>query len=96
MPTKHVTTVTRDGITKIQPGMNVSTTSGYLPDGKVILNVSRSYPKVRNSFGGFGTSRKCDCDGMVFSSANEAFAFALDRGYLDVYYPKHYKGMVRA
>lgn len=82
MARKQVITTTQSGMSPSQPGMNVSVTSGM---GKHVLNVSRHYNHLLNEFGGYGVSKRCDCDKMEFPSSEAAFAFALDRGYCRVW-----------
>jgi hypothetical protein len=87
MPANRRTTCTQNGITKSQPGVSVSVGSGYLPDGKVILSVTRSY-QIKNSFGGIGVSKKLDCYGKVFDNSDAAWAFAFEHGYTMIYYKR--------
>jgi len=72
-------TVTQEGVAPRQPDMCVSVTSG---SGRNVLNVSRCYTGLTNGIGGRGRFKPCDCDGFEFASAEAAFAFALERGYL--------------
>lgn len=87
----RATLVTQPGVTVSQPGVSVSTTSPiYTADGTCVpgvcrLNVSRHYDHIPNEFGGHGVSKPCDADGMLFISTEEARAYALARGYLQVF-----------
>ena len=81
MAKKTINTCTQDNF-------SVSVTSGFLPNGKVILNVRRCYPNRKNEFGGIGMSKKTDHDGKVFNNSDEAFEFALSRGYIRLYFKK--------
>lgn len=79
----HKATVTQEGVTKSQPSVGCSV-SEY--SGKVVLNVYRNYPNLKNSFGGLGKFSKLDADGKAFKTSDEAFAYAKDHGYLREYF----------
>lgn len=79
---KHLTTVTQEGVTLSQPGVCASVMTGC---GKCVLHVSRAY-EVRNVFGGVGVHKPLDCDGMEFDTSEQAWSFALARGYVRRYY----------
>lgn len=97
MGKKHIATVTQCGMTVSQPGTGVSVTSGYHLDGKVILNLYRSYNNLKNEFGGIGLSKRLDYDGKVFDNSDAAWAFALEHGYIRQYFKKAWKfKMVKA
>jgi hypothetical protein len=81
-------TATQDGITSSQPGTSVSAMTHYDENGHragVRLSVTRYYPYLPNEFGGIGVIKPLDCNGMIFKSNEEAFQFALERGYLQEY-----------
>ncbi len=80
---KHIVTVTQEGVTASQPGVNCSVTSF---NGTCTLNVRRLYPNLCNDFGGRGVFKRLDADGILFPSADAAFAFARDRGYVRPYF----------
>jgi hypothetical protein len=80
-----ITLVTQNGMTANQPGISSSTTH-QLGTSVWRLNVSRYYPNLRNSFGGLGVSKRCDADGMEFSSSEAARQYALEHGYLQPYF----------
>lgn len=84
---RKLPTVTQEGMTPLQPGTSVSSTSGTGING-AILHVSRYYPNVPNTFGGKGRFKACDCDGMLFPSSDAAHQFAFERGYTRVFISK--------
>jgi len=63
-----------------QPGVVVAVHHLH-GSGEYMLSVSRYYPSLPNDMGGRGRFKNCDHRGKVFSSYDEAWAFALDRGY---------------
>lgn len=80
---KNISTCTQSGMTKSQPGMCVSTSS--YKSGEVTLNVYR-HRNLRNEFGGIGRTAYCDSNGMKFKTSDEAYAYAFERGYLQVFH----------
>lgn len=90
-----MTLVTQNGIVKNQPGVCVSFTCPAFDwktmtpiPGKVQLNVTRYYDHLPNKLGGRGVSKKCDHNGKLFNTVEEAKKFALEHGYLTQYFPK--------
>lgn len=81
-------TVCQDGTVKNQPMINVS--CRYSDPSDVELHVGRYYENLPNEFGGVGKFKYCDGHKKRFSSTDEAFAYALERGYLQVYYRKRF------
>lgn len=81
-------TVTQYGMTKSQPGTSVSTTTPVGTGSR--LNVSRYYDNLKNEWGGKGRLKDLDCDGMIFSTSDEAHQYALDRGYLQEWFRRGY------
>lgn len=67
--------------------MCVAFLSGSNIDG-VILRVHRSYPNLKNKLGGYGKSLHCDNYGRQFPTYEAAKQFALERGYLQPYFPR--------
>lgn len=83
--------VTMSGMTKSQPGVSVSVSSPvydreYNVIGSARLHVTRHYDHLPNKWGGHGVSKSLDCDGMIFDSIDEAFAYAFERGYEQEYW----------
>lgn len=72
-------TVTQEGVTNLQPGISISVTTGSGLNGKAVLYVSRHYPIINKR------QKFADC-GRHFSNEDEAWAFALERGYVRRYY----------
>lgn len=88
---RHNNTVTVEGMVPSQPGTGVSVQSpaydkNYNVIGGAELHVYRYYQNLRNEFGGHGKFKDCDCDGMIFATADEAFAYAYERGYTREYF----------
>ena len=83
-----IKTCTQNGVTKSQPGTSVSVTT---IDGKSILHVSRYYRDLPNRHGGTGAFKSLDCDGMVFDNSDQAFKFALQRGYTRAWFKNETK-----
>jgi hypothetical protein len=69
-------TVTQEGVTKSQRGVSVSVTTGSGIKGAV-LNVSRHYDKK---------TMRLDANGKTFDTQEEAWDFALERGYTRLYF----------
>lgn len=70
-------TVTTDGMVPRQPGMSVSLAYGSDIQG-ARLNVSRHYRTPSGRY----VIHSADCDGMMFGGQEQAWRYALDRGYI--------------
>ena len=75
-------TVTQEGVTPSQPGWCVSVQS---TPSTHTLCVFRVRPALRNKFGGHGVHQYGDHYNAKFATAEEAWEFALSRGYLRTY-----------
>lgn len=79
------TTVTDGQVTKMQPIVSTSVSTGSHYQG-AILNVKRHYNQLTNNFGGKGRIKSLDADGMVFPTASEAWEYAYNHGYIREYF----------
>lgn len=78
---KTTKTCTQEGVTPRQPMTSVCVSHVHGTNEHVLL-VSRHYADLANEWGGRGRFKRCDHDGRTFASSDEAWAFALDRGYV--------------
>lgn len=85
----HINTVTVNGMTPSQPGVSVSVTSPVyesLTSSRIVaaceLSVTRHYRDLPNKYGGKGKFKKLDGYGKKFDSTDEAWAWALEHGYI--------------
>jgi hypothetical protein len=88
---KKPKTVTQIGVTTSQPGICVSThVPAYDENYNIIagakLSVFRAYDKLPNEFGGIGIHKRCDGDGKLFKSHDEAMQWAFEHGYIREYF----------
>lgn len=75
-----------------QPHVSVSCTTGGEIKG-AILNVHRLYDLLPNSLGGSGRIKSLDHNGRQFTSSKEAWRFAYEHGYTQMWSRKWFDPM---
>ena len=75
------TTVTDGQVTKMQPIVSTSVSTGSFYEG-AILHVKRHYNNLTNEFCGKGRIKALDADGKIFPTAKAAWEYAYIHGYI--------------